>query len=366
MKPEFLVVGSGLTGATIARILTDAGCDVLVVERRSHLGGNVYDYVHPSGIRVHAYGSHCFRTNLDKVWCFVNRFASFYRYEATVKSYIDGKFENWPISVEYTFRITGKKHWKPAFKGTPSNFEEACLAKMPRAVYLKRVKCYTRRQWGVPPRMLSAELAERVTVRWDNDPRLKPNHRFQGLPEGGYSAFMEKMLSGIPVVLNCDYLKNKELFEPHMGLIFTGPIDEFFGYDFGRLAYRGQTRDLAYLPDTDNFQPCRSVTIPAHTDGQHIRTFEWKYLMPKRFASRIHGTVITREFPFSPVDSNQYEYPFPDKANERLYQRYRARADEIPSLLVCGRLGDYKYYDMDHATERAMELAEQLIEGGSK
>ena len=149
MNEDYLIVGSGLTGAVISRILTDAGKRVLVLDRRSHLGGNVHDHFHPSGIRIHTYGPHYFRTNDDELWQFVNRFATFYKYEAALKSWVDGKYENWPIAASYIRRVIGEK-WEPEFKGQAANFEEASLGMMPRLVYEKFVKGYNEKQWGVP------------------------------------------------------------------------------------------------------------------------------------------------------------------------------------------------------------------------
>lgn len=358
MKADYLIVGSGLTGAVIARKLTDAGENVLVIERRSHVGGNVHDYFHPSGIRIHTYGPHYFRTNSEETWRFVNRFDNFYEYEAVVKSYVDGQYENWPIAESYINRVVGKL-WEPAFRGLPSNFEQASLAIMPRLIYQKFVKGYTEKQWGRAAETLSAELVRRFDVREDNDPRLK-RHKYQGIPVKGYADFMKEMLNGIPLILNCDYLKYKDTLKAQKTLIFTGPIDEFFKFDIGRLSYRSQKREHIYFPDVDYALPCGQVNNPK-ADAAHIRTLEWKHMMSQSFADRITGTLLTQEIPFSPKNPDRYEYPFPDEANKRLYEQYRARAESLSGTLICGRLGEYRYYDMDHAIERAIYLSQKLI-----
>lgn len=356
---DYLIVGSGLTGAAIARTLTDAGREVLMVERRPHLGGNVHDHLHPSGIQIHTYGPHYFRTNSEEVWAFVNRFSAFYEYEAALKSWVDGRYENWPVAGSYIRRTVGEQ-WAPDFTGSPTNFEEASLAMMPRLVYEKFVKGYNEKQWGIPAHRLSANLAKRFDVRHDDEPRLM-RHRHQGLPTAGYAGLMQNMLRAIPVLLQCDYLQRREEFQVRRKLIFTGPIDEFFGYDLGRLHYRGQQRQHTYLPDVDFAQPYGQINNPDSSNGPHIRTLEWKHLMPPEQARRIKGTVLTQEMTISPTDPNQFEYPFPDEGNARLYRCYRERAETLPQVLICGRLGEYRYYDMDQAIARGLVLARRIM-----
>lgn len=359
-RPDCLIVGSGLTGAVIARLLTDAGRSVLVLDRRTHPGGNVYDHAHSSGIRIHTYGPHYFRTSSEKIWAFVTRFAEFYKYEPALKSWVDGRYENWPIAASYIRRTIGEK-WEPEFQGKPKNFEEAALALMPRLVYEKFVKGYNEKQWGVLPTELSAGLIKRFDVREDDEPRLM-RHSHQGIPKEGYAMLMERMLEGIPVLLNCDYLDSRNEFSGHKWTVFSGPIDSFFGYDLGHLKYRGQKRTEEYLPDVDYVQPCGQVNNPDIANGPHIRTLEWKHMMEPLYAQRIRGTVLTREVTVTATNPNDFEYPFPDNTNARLYEAYRERAEGIPRLTLCGRLGEYRYYDMDQAIGRAMLLAEQILQ----
>lgn len=358
MTADYIIVGSGLTGAVIARTLTDQGHRVLVLERRNHPGGNVHDHTHPSGIRVHTYGPHYFRTNDDDLWAFVNRFTTFDPYQASLKSWVDGRYENWPIASSYIQRTIGPD-WKPAFTGEPANFEQASLAMMPQPIYDKFVKGYSEKQWGVPAHTLSATLARRFDVRADNEERLM-RHKHQGIPTHGYATFMQNLLQGIPILLNCDYLTQRDQFTATRKTIFTGPIDEYFNFDLGKLKYRGQTREHQYHPDTAYAQPCGQVNNPDPTAGPHIRTLEWKHMMPPSYASRIQGTVLTREITHTPENPDHYEYPFPDEANARLYAAYRERAQAQPNLLICGRLGEYRYYDMDQAIARAQLLAQRL------
>jgi UDP-galactopyranose mutase len=356
---DYLVVGAGLTGSTVARILHDHGREVLILDRRHCVGGNVHDSLHPSQIRLHTYGPHYFRCSSRRIWEFVNRFSGFYRYEAVVKSLVAGHYENWPISARLLDRFPGWQNSRPT--ATPANFEEACLQKMPRPVYEAFVMGYTRRQWGMDPRQLHPRLADRIRINVDHETTLTPRRVFQGLPAQGYSGLMTNMVEKIPCLLGVDYLKNRSAYKIRRALIFTGPIDEFFSFDAGRLGYRSLERVHEFLPGSDWFQPCGQVNHPDAGDPGALRTLEWKYLMPKDQQQRIRGTLITREFPFTPEDPDRFEYPVPTVGLAHLYRHYRRRAGAVPKLIICGRLGAYRYLDMDEAIGLAMRLAQRLL-----
>lgn len=364
MNVDYLVVGAGLTGATIARELSDAGREVMIVERRSHIGGNVHDFTGQDGVRVHTYGPHYFRTSSERLWQFVNRFGKFYTFKAVVKSLVDGTLQNWPITRSYIGSVIGE-NWKPAFTGKASNFEEASLALMPRPIYERFVRGYTEKQWGVPASCLSPSLVRRFDVRDDDNPFLVC-HSFQGLPVDGYTAWIRSMLGKVTFLTNWDYLLRRSEIVSKRCLVFTGPIDEYFGFDLGRLKYRGQQRVHEYADCNGFFQPVVQVNNPDPYRGDHIRTIEWKHMMPPGSAPPVFGTTLTREYPFTPSDAADYEYPFPDRRNAELYSRYRSRAESVSGLLICGRLGEYRYYDMDQAIGRARVLAARLLSTDGK
>ena len=359
IKKDFVIVGSGPTGSTIARILTDHNQDVIILDRRDHFGGNVFDYRHESGIKIHKYGPHYFRCGSEKIWNFLNRFTTFYDWSARLLSKVNSEYLNWPVNQDYIEKIVGKK-WE-IFKGEPMNFEEACLTKMPWQLYELFIKGYTEKQWGVKATELDKELAVRITINKSNVNSLTPNHKWNALPRYGYTEMMQNMIDGIPLELELDYLLNKEKVIANKMLIFTGPIDEFFGNKYGKLKYRGQNRRIEYLESVDQYQPSIQVNYP-NANEPRIRTIEWKHLMHPDEKSKVKGTVLTHETPFTPENANQYEYPFPDKINKDLYEQYKAEANKLNNVLICGRLGEYRYYDMDQAVGRAMKLAEEILQ----
>lgn len=358
IKADYVIVGAGLTGITIARLLADYNQDVIIIERKDHIAGNVYDYRHDCGVMIHQYGPHYFRCGSEKIWSFVNRFSAFYDWSATLRSKVKNEYLNWPVNQSYINKIAGTN--PDLFKGEPSNFEEACLAKMPEPLYELFIKGYTEKQWGVKATELDATLAVRITINKSNVNTLTPNHRWNAIPVNGYTAMVKNMIDTIPVELNFDFLKNRENIVANKLLVFTGPIDEFFNYKYGKLKYRSQQREVEYRENINEFQPCIQVNYP---DGKEprIRTIEWKHLLMPETKEKIKGTVLTHETPFTPENPNQYEYPFPDKYNKNLYEKYKTDADRLNDTLICGRLGEYKYYDMDQAIGRAMLLASQIL-----
>jgi UDP-galactopyranose mutase len=358
---EYLIVGAGLTGATIAHFLKAAGRSVLVVDRRAEAGGNVHDHIHESGVRIHTYGPHYFRTNSSKLWRFVNRLSPFYRYEPVVKSFVDGRYETWPLTEPQIERLVGKD-WRQKLdvRSSQANFEESCLARMPKKIYEKFVYGYSLKQWGVAPECLSAQLGQRIPIRKIEQEQFL-DHLYQGIPQGGYNTLTRALLRDIPLVLNFDYLAHPKIYAPLCATIYTGPIDEYFGRDLGTLKYRGQKRTQEYLPDVVWRQPCGQVNFPSPDDGAQIRCLEWKHMMEAELQAGVRGTVLTYETPITPDDPNDFEYPFPDSVNASLYERYKERALGNDRVLFCGRLGNYRYYDMDQAIAAATQVAQRLL-----
>jgi UDP-galactopyranose mutase len=357
-RADFIIVGSGLTGSTIARILVDHQQDVIILERKDHIAGNVYDYKHESGAMIHKYGPHYFRCGSEKIWNFVNRFSSFYNWSAELRSKINGDYLNWPVQQSFIETIAGTE-WN-LFRGEPKNFEEACLAKMPRELYEMFIKGYTEKQWGVKCTELDKDLAVRITINKSNVNTLTPNHKWNALPRYGYTEMVANMIRDIEVKTNFDYLEHRNKVVANKLLIFTGPVDEFFNYKYGKLKYRGQNRKIEYLPDQEQYQPYIQVNYPNAGDPR-IRTIEWKHLMHADDKKYVKGTVLTHETPFTPESPHQYEYPFPDKFNKSLYENYKAEAEKLQNVLICGRLGEYRYYDMDQAIGRAMNFASEIL-----
>jgi UDP-galactopyranose mutase len=367
MKFDYVIVGAGLTGATLARLLNDAGRTVIVLERRPYVGGNCADFMHPAGVMVNRNGPHYFRTSSEKIWDFVNRFGSWRPFAAEVRAAIGDHYERWPVSRGWIAEHCPE----PARSGTPQmetlplpkNFEEAALHLMPQLAYDTFVAGYTRKQWGCDPKELAAELASRLEVREGSARPLKLA-TYQAVPVLGYSELVSSMLSGIKVETRIDYLLARENFLAERKIIFTGPIDQFFDFKLGRLRYRGQRREHAVHPLYFR-HPTVQTNYPDLRDGDFVREIEWKHMTRLGDAVRnARETLITREYPQDATDPEEFEYPYPDRANATLYREYLDWADrKCPGVMFCGRLGRYKYFDMDQAIGAAMVTAERLLAG---
>ena len=372
MKYDYLIVGAGLYGATFARMMKDAGKTVLVIDKRDHIAGNAYTE-EVEGIHVHKYGAHIFHTNNKEVWDFVQKYTSFNRFINSPVANYKGEIYSLPFNM-YTFN----KMWgvttpeeaaamietqrKEAGITEPHNLEEQAISLVGRDIYEKLVKGYTEKQWGRPCTELPAFIIKRLPVRLTFDNNYF-NALYQGIPMGGYTKMVERMLEGIEVRLNKDYLAERETWnELADKIIYTGPIDAFYNYCLGNLEYRSIRFDTKIL-DIPNFQG-NAVVNYTDIDTPWTRIIEHKWF---EFGKDSDGkdlpkTVISREYSSEWRPGDEPYYPVNDEKNAALYTGYRALANHENKVVFGGRLGEYKYYDMDQVIAAAIENA-KLISG---
>ena len=365
MKYDFLIVGAGLFGAVFAREAMDMGKTVLVVDKRGHIGGNIYTE-DIEGIQVHKYGAHIFHTNDTRVWEYVNRFADFNRYTNSPVANYKGELYSLPFNM-YTFnRMWGvitpaearaKIAEQRAQSGItePKNLEEQAISLVGRDIYERLVKGYTEKQWGRSCTSLPAFIIRRLPVRFTFDNNYF-NALYQGIPIGGYTAMVERMLKGADIRLDLDYLENKaELDALAERVIYTGPIDSYFNYCYGPLGYRS-VRFESELLDTDNFQ---GNAVVNYTDREtpYTRIIEHKHF---EFGTQ-EKTIISREYSQEWKPGIEPYYPINDEKNGELYAKYRALAEKEAGVLFGGRLAEYRYYDMDAVIASALAVAEREL-----
>ena len=358
---DALIVGAGLYGATVAQCLREKGKSALVIDKRDAIGGNVYTQ-EIEGIQVHKYGAHIFHTNNKAVWDYVNRFAEFNRYTNSPVANYHGELYSLPFNM-YTFnKLWGvvtpreaeekiREQREAAGITEPKNLEEQAISLVGTDVYEKLVKGYTEKQWGRPCRELPAFIIRRLPVRFTFDNNYF-NARFQGIPIGGYTAMVEKMLSGTEIRLGVDYLAGKAAWDAVADrVVYTGPIDRYFDYCFGPLEYRSVRFETEVLK-TPNFQ---GNAVVNYTDREtpYTRIIEHKHF---EFGTQ-PKTVISREYSSEWKVGDEPYYPVNDEKNKSLYEQYRALAEKEAHVTFGGRLGEYKYYDMDAVIERALDFA---------
>ena len=362
---DYLIVGAGLLGAVFAREATDAGRTCLVVDKRSHIAGNVYTE-NVEGINVHRYGAHIFHTNNKAVWDYVNRFATFNRYTNSPVANYKGELYNLPFNMNTFNKMWGvvtpaqaqakiEEQRAAHFTPEPKNLEEQAINLVGTDIYEKLVKHYTEKQWGRPCVELPAFIIKRLPVRFTYDNNYF-NALYQGIPCGGYTAMVAAMLEGVEVRLGVDYLQNKaELDALADTVVYTGPIDAYFDYRLGALQYRSVRFETETL-DCPNYQ---GNAVINYTDAEtpYTRIIEHKHF---EFGSTEPGTktVISREYSAEWQPGDEPYYPVNDEKNSALYAGYKALADAEPHVVFGGRLGEYKYYDMDKVIESALRCAE--------
>ena len=356
---DYLIVGAGLYGAVFARQAADAGKKVLVIDKRAHIAGNVY--TEPvEDIQVHKYGAHIFHTNNKQVWDYVNRFAEFNRFTNSPVANYKGELYSLPFNM-YTFHqmwgvVTPQQaaekieaQRRAAGITQPKNLEEQAISLVGTDIYEKLIKGYTEKQWGRPCNELPAFIIKRLPVRLTFDNNYF-NALYQGIPIGGYTKMVQAMLAGIEVRLNADYLQDRESWNAMAKkVVFTGPVDAYYDYCLGYLQYRSVRFETEVL-DMPNFQGNAAVN---YTDAQTpwTRIIEHKWF---EFGTQ-PKTVISREYSTEWKPGDEPYYPVNDERNTALYQKYKALADKEETVIFGGRLGQYRYYDMDQVIAAALQ-----------
>lgn len=365
MQYDYLVVGAGLYGSIFAHEAKKAGKRVLVIDKRPQIGGNVYTQ-EIEGINVHIYGAHIFHTNNKKVWEYISQFAEFNRYTNSPVANYHGELYSLPFNM-YTFnKMWGvvtpeeaaakiEEQKKEAGITEPSNLEEQAISLVGMDIYEKLVKGYTEKQWGRSCRELPSFIIKRLPVRLTFDNNYF-NARYQGIPIGGYTRMVEKILEGVEVQLNTDYLEKKEFWDGQAEkIIYTGPIDAYFAYKLGALEYRSVRFETEVL-DKPNFQ---GNAVVNYTD----RETPWTRIIEHKFFEfgDQPKTVISREYSSEWKVGDEPYYPVNDEKNSKLYQEYKKLAEEETKVIFGGRLGEYKYYDMDAVIDSVLRMSEKEL-----
>ena len=370
MKYDYLVVGAGLYGATFAHEAKKAGKSVLVIDKRNHIAGNVYTEK-IKGINVHMYGAHIFHTNNKQVWEYVNQFAKFNRFTNSPVANYKGELYSLPFNM-YTFNkmwgvVTPQEAWEKieAQKQAsgikePKNLEEQAISLVGTDIYEKLIKGYTQKQWGRQCSELPAFIIKRLPVRFTFDNNYF-NALYQGIPVGGYTRMVANMLDGIEVRLGVNYLEEKEIYDAMTDkVIYTGSIDSYFNYKLGALEYRSVRFENEVL-DIPNFQGNAAVNYTdAETPWTRIIEHKWFEFGKDESGNDITDTVISKEYSSEWKVGDEPYYPVNDEKNGDLYTKYRELADKESKVIFGGRLGEYKYYDMDAVIASALEMVNNV------
>jgi UDP-galactopyranose mutase len=358
---DYVIVGAGFAGSVLAeRLANEAGKKVLLLDRRSHIGGNAYDFYDDHGLLIHKYGPHIFHTNSPDVFNYLSKFTRWRPYEHKVLAYVTGKLLPIPINLDtvnklYGFNFTSEQ-LAEYFAGigekveTIRTSEDVVVSQVGRDLYEKFFRGYTRKQWGVDPSQLDKSVTSRIPVRTNQDDRYFGDE-FQYMPLHGYTRMFENMLDNknIHILLNTDF-REVEGFVPYKELIFTGPVDEYFNFCYGKLPYRSLQFKHVTLNE-EWHQPVAVVNFP--NDHAYTRVTEYKHLT----GQKSDRTSITYEFPSAEGDPY---YPIPRPENAELYRKYQALAEDLPHVHFAGRLGTYRYYNMDQVVAQALTLYKKL------
>lgn len=367
---DYLIIGSGLFGSVFARQAADAGKKVLVIDKRPNIAGNVYTEK-VEGINFHKYGAHIFHTNNTEVWNYVNRFATFNRFTNSPVANYKGELYSMPFNM-YTFNkmwgvVTPEEaaakieEQKKEITEEPQNLEEQAISLVGRDIYEKLVKGYTEKQWGRDCKELPAFIIKRLPVRLTFDNNYF-NALYQGIPIGGYTKLVENLLEGIEVRLNEDYLEDKEKWNAMAEkVVYTGAIDAYFDYTLGNLEYRSVRFENEIL-DMPNFQGNAAVNYTdRETPWTRIIEHKWFEFGKDENGNDLPKTIISKEYSSEWKPGDEPYYPVNDKKNGELYQKYKALAEKEENIIFGGRLGEYKYYDMDAVIASALECARNQL-----
>ena len=358
MKYDYLVVGAGLYGSILAYRAHKAGKKVLVIDKRPHVGGNLY-CEEIEGIQVHKYGPHIFHTSNKKVWDFVNSLVPFNHFRYCPLAYYKGDLYHLPFNMNTFYELWGTKTPEEAkamidrqrseIKGEPQNLEEQAISLVGREIYEKLIKCYTEKQWGRDCRELPPFIIKRLPVRYCYNNNYF-NDCYQGIPIGGYNKIFDALLDGIEVRTSCNFFDNRAEYEGLADkIIYCAPIDEYFDFKYGNLEYRSLRFEEEVL-DKDSFQGNIAVNYTDH-DHPYTRIVEHKYF---EFGTQ-PKTVITKEYSQEWKPGMEPYYPVNDERNSAVYEKYKAEADKLENVMFCGRLAEYKYYDMHMIVELALD-----------
>jgi UDP-galactopyranose mutase len=359
-KYDYLIVGSGFFGSICAYELNKKGYKVCVIESRNHIGGNCYTS-NKEGINIHEYGPHIFHTSNEEVWNWINQFVSFNNFTLRPVANYKGEIYSLPFNMWTFNKLWGVNHPPEAKKiieeqskeiGEPTNLEEQAIKLVGKDVYERLIKGYTEKQWKKPATELPKEIIKRIPVRFTYDNNYF-NDKYQGIPIGGYTQIFEKLLDGIDVKLNTDYFKN--ILPEHNKIIYTGPIDKFYKYQFGKLEYKTTHFEHFKMP-TDNYQ---GTVMMNYTDSETLFT---RIIEHKHFEySNTDYTYITFEYPteYIPETTEPY-YPVNDEENNKKYLQYKNLTNKEKNIIFGGRLAEYKYYDMHQVIESALNFIKNL------
>ncbi|HEY2029072.1 MAG TPA: UDP-galactopyranose mutase [Myxococcales bacterium] len=355
---DYMIVGAGFAGSVLAeRLAAGSGKKVVVVDKRPHIGGNAYDCYDENGLLIHKYGPHIFHTNSKDVFDYLSRFTEWRQYQHRVLASVDGMLVPIPINLDTVNSLYGlslnsqdlTQFFADRAERTESvkTSEDAIVCKVGRELYEKFFRNYTRKQWGLDPSELNAQVTARVPVRTNRDDRYFTD-TYQAMPKNGYTRMFERMLShpNIKILLNCDYREVRSII-PHRELIYTGPVDSYFDFRFGKLPYRS----LEFKFETLNKEWHQKVAVYNYpNDYAYTRVTEFKHLTGQEHQK----TSLVYEYPVS--DNGDPYYPIPQPQNAALYQKYEALADQTPGVHFAGRLGTYRYYNMDQVVAQALSL----------